>query len=60
MNMEYAIRVTDQNPYTVEVGGELALTVEVDGQSTKKVWSNNWDKWTELHDHEDFKQLLAA
>ena len=35
MNMEWAIRVTDQSPCTVDVGGERALTVTIDGNTIR-------------------------
>ena len=60
MGMEYNIQVHDENPYSVEVGGELAFTLTLDGDNITRTWANDWDKWPELHLHPKFKELVKA
>ena len=35
----YTIKGTDENPYQVHVGGKLALTITIDGNSLKRDWA---------------------
>ena len=45
MQNPYAIRLSDQSPYEVHVGGQLALTVTVGDTSIEKRWEDTWEKW---------------
>ena len=44
----------------MEVGGELALTVAVDGNTIKEEWHNKWGEWEELHAHPNFKEVVQS
>ena len=60
MGMDFTIKVNDQNLYSVEVGGELAVTLTLDGGDIKMNWANNWGTWQELHSHPKFKELVQT
>ena len=59
MNMQFVIKVNDEMPFQVHVGGELALTVTTTDTSLKREWANEWGQWDRLQKHEKLKELTA-
>ena len=53
----YKINVSDSSPYEVHVGGQLAVTVTVDGTAIHKNWDDKWKAWEELQGHPLLKEL---
>ena len=47
-------------PFSLEVGGELAVALTVDGGNLTKTWANDWDKKTEFHSRPKVKELLQT
>eukprot|EP00959_Pyramimonas_sp_CCMP1952_P311163 6511952-Pyramimonas_sp.AAC.1 len=61
MGIQYPVRVDGTtHPYTVTVGGELALSVTIDGQTVHREWSKEWLEWQELQSHAKLHELVAA
>ncbi|CAK0832946.1 unnamed protein product [Prorocentrum cordatum] len=48
------------NPCAVEVGGERALAVTIDGNTIRRELGEDWGTWAEMHDHPEFKKLLDS
>ena len=61
MGITYPIRVDDTDqPYTVTVGGELALTVKIDGGTVIREWApGDWADWGALHNHAKVIELTT-
>jgi len=54
----YVINVTDEAPYQVYVGGQLALSARVTGTNTEREWEGEWGSWAELHNHHKVIDLI--
>ena len=52
------MRISDEAPYTVDVGGEAAVTATVTPNSVKYERHGDWATWSELHASPDVKELL--
>eukprot|EP00959_Pyramimonas_sp_CCMP1952_P339104 7101800-Pyramimonas_sp.AAC.1 len=44
----YTIQVSDKVPSQVHVGGHLAMTMNVDGNTNERMWEKEWPDWNEL------------
>ena len=58
MNITYNINVSDEAPYTVEVGGHLALTVNIVGAANERIWEKDWAEWADLQNNPKLQELL--
>ena len=54
----YIINVTDEAPYQVHVGGQLALTVHVGPEGVNREWEEEWKNWNELQTHPTVTALV--
>ena len=59
MRNPYTIRVSDESPCEVRVGGELVLTVKSHNMCIEKNWTEIWDKLVELQNNPKFTELSA-
>ena len=57
-DIPYTVRITDGAPYTLTVGGELALTAHVSNNEVVHEWHGEWASWDELHASAEVKLLL--
>ena len=57
-NIPYNVRISDEKPYTMSVGGELALTAHVFSGEVVHEWHGEWANWDELHGSSEVKSLL--
>ena len=57
-NIPYTVRITDEAPYTLTVGGELALTAHVSRNEVVHEWHGEWASWDDLHKSAEVKSLL--
>ena len=57
-NIPYNVRISDEKPYTMSVGGELALTAHVSSGEVVHEWHGEWANWDELHGSSEVKYLL--
>ena len=57
-NIPYNVRISDEKPYTMSVGGELALTAHVSSGEVVHEWHGEWANWVELHGSSEVKSLL--
>ena len=57
-DITYTIRVVDEAPYTVHVGGDLVLTAEISEKTVVLKWSEDWQAWKELQDSSDVQDLV--
>eukprot|EP00959_Pyramimonas_sp_CCMP1952_P414250 8679590-Pyramimonas_sp.AAC.2 len=62
MGLTCPIRVDDtEQPYTVTVGGELALSVKIDGGTVIREWTAGaWAQWEKLHTNEKLLELTKT
>eukprot|EP00959_Pyramimonas_sp_CCMP1952_P225049 4705970-Pyramimonas_sp.AAC.1 len=60
MGIDYTMRVCDDGPCSVAVGGELAVSLHIEGNTIKRTWANDWDKWAEMHAHPKFQELQSS
>ena len=54
----YNVNISEVAPYTLTVGGELALTAHVSKHAVDYEWHGDWLTWKELHDSQGVKDLL--
>ena len=54
----YNVNISEVAPYTLTVGGELALTAHVSKHAIDYEWHGDWLTWKELHDSQGVKDLL--
>ena len=59
-NIPYNVRISDEKPYTMSVGGELALTAHVSSGEVVHEWHGEWANWDELHGSFEKSQALIA
>ena len=57
-NIPYNVRISDEKPYTMSVGSELALTAHVSSDEVVHEWHGEWANWDELHGSSEVKSLL--
>ena len=57
-NIPYNVRISEEKPYTMTVGGELALTAHVSPGEVVHEWHGAWANWDELHSSAQVKVLL--
>ena len=55
----FAVKITDEAPYEVRVGGEHALTVDAIDNCYTREWHGDWKDWTELHTSPEVIELIA-
>ena len=48
-NIPYNVKISEEKPYTMTVGGELALTAHVSHNEVVHEWHGAWANWDELH-----------
>ena len=58
MQSEYIIKVSDNAPYQVHVGGQLALTVHAGPGGVHREWAEDWKNWHDLQNHAKMKTLV--
>ena len=54
----YLAHVMDGLPYTVRVGGDLAVTAHVQQNDVLYEWHGEWATWKELQDSSELKELM--
>ena len=54
----FTVSVNDTAPYTVTVGGELAVTAHVFPDYVTHEWHGEWAGWEELHKSPEVADLL--
>ena len=52
------VNISEAAPYTLTVGGELALTAHVSKHAVDYKWHGEWATWKELHDSQGVQDLL--
>ena len=52
------VRISDEKPYTMTVGGELALTAHVSSGEVVHEWHSERANWDELRGSTEVKSLL--
>lgn len=57
-DISYTIRVVDEEPYTVHVGGKWVLTVEISENTLVPKWSEEWQAWKELQDSPELQDVV--
>ena len=57
--MPYNVSFDGESPYIVNVGGEHALTVTVEGHNVHYEWQGEWATWDDLHSSAQIKELQA-
>ena len=57
-NIPYNVRISDEKPYAMSLGGELALTAHVSSGEVVHEWHGEWPNWDELHGSSEVKSLL--
>ena len=57
LDNQYIIRVSEEFPFQVHVGGQLALTVCITGTTMERIWEGEWKTWDELHKHPKLMEL---
>ena len=57
-NIPYNVRISDEKPYAMSVGGELALTAHVSSGEVVHEWHGEWANWDELHGSSEVKSFL--
>ena len=58
LSIPWTVRITDEAPYTLTVGGELALTAHVSSNEVVHEWHGEWARWDDLHTSAEVKSLL--
>ena len=48
----------DTDTSSVEVGGELVLTVKIVGGKTNCTWHGAWAEWADLHDSPELEDIV--
>ena len=57
-NIPYNVKISEEKPYTMTVGGELALTAHVSPGEVVHEWHGAWATWDELHSSAEVRVLL--
>eukprot|EP00434_Breviolum_minutum_P039610 symbB.v1.2.035178.t1/scaffold4680.1/size38694/1 len=57
-NIPYNVKISEEKPYTMTVGGELALTAHVSPGEVVHEWHGAWATWDELHSSAEVWVLL--
>ena len=57
-NILFTVRITDEAPYTLTAGGDLALTAHVSSNDVVHEWLEEWASWDDLHTRAEVKSLL--
>ena len=57
-DIPYNVKISEEKPYTMTVGGELALTAHVSAGEVVHEWHGEWANWDELHSSPEVKVLL--
>ena len=57
-NIPHTVRITDEAPYTLTVGGELALTAHISSNEVVHEWHGEWATWDDLHKSAEVMSLL--
>ena len=57
-NIPYNVKISKEKPYTMTVGGELALTAHVSPGEVVHEWHGAWATWDELHSSAEVRVLL--
>ena len=57
-NIPYNVKISEERPYTMTVGGELALTAHVSPGEVVHEWHGAWATWDELHSSAEVRMLL--
>ncbi|CAK0882584.1 unnamed protein product, partial [Prorocentrum cordatum] len=52
-----AVSVSDEAPYSVWVGGELAVTARIFPDKVVREWHGDWASWEELHSSPEVRDL---
>ena len=56
--MSRSVKISEEKPYTMTVGGELALTAHVSAGEVVHEWHGEWANGDELHSSPEVKVLL--
>ena len=54
----FTVSVSEEAPYVVKVGGEMAVTASIEDNKVVYDWHGDWKTWDELHNSPEVIQLF--